>query len=101
MKTNTTHIRILFLLSPLITGLSLLAPGRVAAQSGLMINSDGAFPAAGLVLSGGTHYGTPQRRGSSANGAVLASTPGETVLLRMHSFAGPDGMRPYAILAPS
>ncbi len=41
-------------------------------SSGVYTNSDGAYPDAGLILSGNTLYGTAQIGGSSGNGTVFS-----------------------------
>jgi uncharacterized repeat protein (TIGR03803 family) len=68
----------------LIAGLGLILAGRVMAQTfttlhsftatdpNTFINSDGAYPWAGLILSVNTLYGTTQVGGSSGNGTVFA-----------------------------
>ncbi len=67
MKTNIKH---LFLLPALIAVLDLIPAGRVTAQ--LAINSEGANPNAGLILSNNTLYGTAAAGGSSGAGTVFA-----------------------------
>ena len=65
MKTRSKH---LFILPALLAGLGLIPAGRVTAQTftnlysftatgGAYSNSDGAYPSAGLILSGNTLYG--------------------------------------------
>jgi uncharacterized repeat protein (TIGR03803 family) len=49
-------------------------------------NSDGTFPAAGLILSGNTLYGTASRGGSSGNGTVFAIKTDGTGVTNLHSF---------------
>ena len=41
-------------------------------SSGIITNSDGAFPYAGLILSGNTLYGTAEAGGRSGNGTVFS-----------------------------
>jgi uncharacterized repeat protein (TIGR03803 family) len=85
----------------LMAALVLIPAGRATAQLGSMVNLDGAFPVAGLVLSGNTLYGTAQAGGSWGHGAVfLVSTDG-TGFASLHSFMGSDGMNPYAALISS
>jgi len=91
----------LFLLPALIAALNFLSEGRMEAQSGIMINSDGAFPAAGLVLSGKTLYGTAQAGGSAGGGTVFSINTDGTGFTRLHSLYGSDGMNPYARLTAS
>jgi uncharacterized repeat protein (TIGR03803 family) len=72
-------------------------------------NVDGAFPSAGLVLSGDTLYGTASSGGTNGNGAIFSvSTNGGNFTL-LHSFSGldltagtnKDGAYPYAGLVLS
>ena len=69
----------------LVVALGLILAGGLAAQTFTTLhsftatagaypytNSDGAFPTAGLILSGNTLYGTAQGRGSSGSGTVFA-----------------------------
>ena len=51
-------------------------------------NSDGAFPFAGLVLSGNTLYGTTEFGGSSGWGTVFAINTNGTGFTTLHSFTG-------------
>jgi uncharacterized repeat protein (TIGR03803 family) len=53
-------------------------------------NSDGAYPFAGLVLSGNTLYGTTILGGSSGNGAVIAVNTDGTGFTNLHSFTAVD-----------
>ena len=68
MKKNMkTSIINLLLLPALIAGLNLIPAGRVTAQTfttmhSFTYGSDGANPAAGLILSSNTLYGTAVRR---------------------------------------
>ena len=65
-------------------------------------NSDGANPAAGLILSGNTLYGTAQLGGSSANGTVFKVNTDGTGFTNLHNFTGGgDGVEPYAGLVLS
>ena len=50
-------------------------------------NSDGAWPNAGLILSGNTLYGTASRGGSAGNGTVFALNTDGTGFTNLHSFA--------------
>ena len=50
------------------------------------INSDGAQPQAGLILSGNTLYGTDFLGGSSGYGAVFAVHTYGTGFTTLHSF---------------
>jgi uncharacterized repeat protein (TIGR03803 family) len=49
-------------------------------------NSDGAYPHAGLILSGNTLYGTALGGGSSGNGTVFAVHTDGTGFTNLHSF---------------
>ena len=70
------------------------------------INSDGANPVVGLILSGNTLYGTATFGGSSSNGTVFAVNTNDTGFTNLHSFAAlsapppdgtnSDGAQPYA-----
>src|SRR5262249_25240073 len=55
-----------------ITAVALFSARTAIAQLGSLANTDGAFPAAGLVLSGNTLYGTAQAGGHWGNGVVFA-----------------------------
>jgi uncharacterized repeat protein (TIGR03803 family) len=68
------------------------------ALSGLSgTNSDGGNPFAGLVLSGGTLYGTAQVGGSLGWGTVFALSTDGTGFTNLHSFTGgSDGAYPSA-----
>jgi uncharacterized repeat protein (TIGR03803 family) len=57
-------------------------------------NSDGAFPYAGLILSGKTLYGTAPRGGSSDNGTVFALNTDGTGFTTLHSFTATFGNYP-------
>jgi uncharacterized repeat protein (TIGR03803 family) len=54
------------------------------------INTDGADPQAGLVLSGNTLYGTAQIGGSSGNGTVFAVNTNGMRFTNLHSFTALD-----------
>jgi len=60
-------------------------------------NSDGAYPDAGLILSGNTLYGTAPLGGSAGNGTVFAVNTDGTGFTNLHIFAGypSDGAYPY------
>jgi uncharacterized repeat protein (TIGR03803 family) len=96
-----TKIEKLFVLPALIAVFNFLSEGPMAAQSGIMINNDGAFPVAGLVLSGTMLYGTAQAGGTSGHGTVFSINIGGTGFTGLHSLSGNDGMTPYARLAAS
>jgi uncharacterized repeat protein (TIGR03803 family) len=73
---------------------------------GINTNLDGAHPLAGLILSGGTLYGTASAGGTNGFGAVFAVSINGTGFTNLHSFtatSGPlstnsDGASPYAEL---
>ena len=54
------------------------------------INSDGANPVAGLILSGNTLYGTAQSGGSSGSGTVFALNTDGSGFVTLHSFTALD-----------
>ena len=93
MKTFTKQ---LFLLPALIAALGLLLTGRATAQpvttlhtfpvSVLGINSDGAKPLAGPILSGNTLYGTAYIGGTNGKGAVFAVNTDSSGFTNLHSF---------------
>jgi uncharacterized repeat protein (TIGR03803 family) len=60
------------------------------------IGSDGQSPRAGLVLSGGTLYGTTYCGGSSGLGTVFKVNTDATGYTVLKSFTGSDGAQPYA-----
>ncbi len=111
MKTN---IKNLFLLPALVAGLGLILAGRVTAQTftnlhsfaavnrAVSTNSDGAYPEAGLILSGTTFYGTASQGGSSGWGTVFKVNTNGTGFTILHSFTnGSDGASPYGGLVLS
>src|SRR5205823_5322897 len=53
-------------------------------------NSDGAYPDAGLIVSGSTLYGTATEGGSSGWGTVFALHTEGTGFTTLHSFTAPD-----------
>jgi len=55
--------------------------------NGILTNSDGANPHAGLILSGDTLYGTTEHGGMSGNGTVFAVSTYGTDFTTLHSFA--------------
>jgi uncharacterized repeat protein (TIGR03803 family) len=88
-----THIKKLFLLSALVTGLGLILTVRVTAQTFTTLHSftnnpDGANPYAGLILSGNTLYGTTQFGGSSGIGIVFAVKTDGMGFTNLYSFIG-------------
>ena len=78
--------------------LGLFLASTAPAQLGSLVNTDGAFPSAGLVLSGDTLYGTTQAGGHWGDGVVFAVKADGSSFSTMRSFAGADGMKPYAEL---
>ena len=67
--------------------------------SGYYVNSDGAYPYAGLVLSGNTLYGTTLEGGASGAGTVFALNTDGSGFTNMYNFTdGSDGAYPYASL---
>jgi uncharacterized repeat protein (TIGR03803 family) len=64
-------------------------------------NSDGAYPYAGLILLGNTHFGTASFAGNSGNGTVFAVNTNGTGFMNLHSFAGSDGDSPRGSLVVS
>ena len=68
--------------------------------------ADGGFPAAGLISSGSTLYGTTVNGGSKDQGAVFALNTNTSVLTVLHSFTArnqfpytnSDGGNPYGAL---
>src|ERR1017187_1050415 len=66
--------------------------------TGGMINSDGANPYAGLILSGGTLYGTASTGGDSdfGSGTVFAINTNGAGFTNLHSLTYADGASPFA-----
>jgi uncharacterized repeat protein (TIGR03803 family) len=68
-----------------------------AASGVLSTNTDGAYPLAGLFLSGTTLYGTAQLGGNSGSGTVFKLNMDGTGFTTLYSFTGnSDGSSPYA-----
>jgi len=94
MKTN---IKNRFLLPALIAALGLMLVGRATAQTFTTLHSftalsgitnrDGAFPYAGLILSGNTLYGTAYIGGSANNGTVFRVNTDGSSFTNLHSFS--------------
>ena len=89
------------------TGFTILHNFTALYGATLFTNTDGAFPYAGLVLSGNTLYGTALNGGSSGNGTVFAVNTDGTGFTNLHSFTdlsnstNRDGVRPLAGLVLS
>jgi len=91
-----TRIKNLFLAPALIAGLSLIPAGRVTAWTVIAINSEGANPNAGLILSNNTLYGTAADGGSSGAGTIFAVNTDGTGFRILHDFTGgSDGASPW------
>jgi uncharacterized repeat protein (TIGR03803 family) len=94
MKTSTKS------LFALIAGLGLMAADRVAAQTFTNLHNftggtNGGNPAAGLILSGNTFYGTAQDIIESSYGTVFAISTNGTNFTTLYSFTnGSDGSEP-------
>jgi uncharacterized repeat protein (TIGR03803 family) len=70
--------------------------------SGYYVNSDGAYPEAGLVLSGNTLYGTTVEGGTSGEGTVFALNTDGSGFTNLYDFTGgSDGGYPYTGLVLS
>jgi uncharacterized repeat protein (TIGR03803 family) len=73
-----------------------------ATSGAFQTNSDGGNPFAGLVLSGGTLYGTANDGGSSGGGTVFALSTDGSGFRTLHNFIGlTDGALPVAGLVLS
>ncbi len=114
MKTKFHH---LFIALALLAGFGLLPTGRMTAQtfmnlhsfttthaksSGVYTNGDGAYPAAGLILSGNTLFGTASGGGTNGYGTVFAVNTDGTGFTVLHTFTAlvsntnSDGANPVA-----
>ena len=116
-----SRIRNLFLLPALLTGLGLMLAGPVTAQTLTTLysftarsgahyaNSDGAFPAPGLVSSGSALYGTAVFGGNSGNGTVFKINVDGTGFAVLHAFTAThdtasntsvnnDGANPFGVV---
>ena len=103
----TTSLRKPYILPALISGLSLLLAGRVAAQTFTTLHSfsyrDGDYggvPWGGVILSGNTLYGTTYVGGTNGVGSVFAVNTNGTSYTILYSF-GMDGSEPRAGLVLS
>jgi uncharacterized repeat protein (TIGR03803 family) len=64
---------------------------------GIYTNLDGARPQDGLILSGGTLYGTAESGGTNGFGTVFAINTNSTGFTNLYNFTGgDDGANPYA-----
>ncbi len=95
-----------------MAGFGLLQVVRVTAQTFTNLysftalvsntNSDGAYPSAGLILSGNTLYGTTRNGGTNGNGTVFAVNTDGTGFTVLHTFTAlvsgtnSDGANPAA-----
>ena len=111
------HIKNLLLLPVLIASLGTLLPGRAMAQTFTNLHSftggsDGAYPVAGLILSGSTLYGTADSGGGqNSPGTIFALQTDGSVTTPVLAFADPgsypdyqtntDGVNPFAGLVLS
>jgi uncharacterized repeat protein (TIGR03803 family) len=64
-------------------------------------NSDGAYPHAGLVLSGTTLYGSASQGAVSNNGTLFAINSDGTGFRVLHTFNGQDGRMPFSTMVLS
>jgi uncharacterized repeat protein (TIGR03803 family) len=69
-------------------------PGSYPHNTPPYPNSDGAFPADALILSGNTLYGTANSGGSSGWGTVFALNTDGTGYTNLHNFAAGSGSYP-------
>ncbi len=96
-----TTIKNLLLLQALAAGLGLLLAGSEAAQTFTTLYSftngaDGSGPYGGLVLAGGTLYGTTETGGNSNYGTVFSVNTDGTGFTTLHGFTnGSDGSHPH------
>jgi uncharacterized repeat protein (TIGR03803 family) len=64
-------------------------------------NSDGARPAASLILLGNSLYGTTSLGGSSGQGVVFSLQTDGTGFRVLHNFSGSDGANPGSLIVSS
>src|SRR5437867_2049264 len=76
------------------TGFTNLYSFSAASAYPDLINSDGANPSAGLILSGSTLYGTASSGGSSGYGTVFALYTDGMGFTNLHSFTAGSGSYP-------
>ena len=60
------------------------------------VNSDGVGPNGGLILSGGTLYGTAESGGTNGLGTVFEVNTNGLNFITLHHFSNPDGVHPEA-----
>jgi len=84
-----------FLLSALIASLGLILVGQATAGTfttlHTFMDSAGADPFGGLILSGNTLYGTTEEGGSSGEGMVFALNTNGTGFTNLHGFTATKG----------
>src|SRR5947209_6474471 len=99
--------RMALVVSLRLVGFSLILAGRASAQTYTNLHSftalvgstnfDGAFPVAGLILSGNILYGTAAAGGASGNGTVFKLNTNGSGFTILRSFSGgSDGAAPVA-----
>jgi len=102
-----TRIQPVFFLTISMAVLGALPASPVEAQIVTLLHNftnspDGANPVAGLLLAGGTLYGTTEHGGSNSVGTVFAVNTDGTGYTVLHKFADePDGSHPLAGLVLS
>lgn len=57
---------------------------------GLYLNSDGAYPISGLILSGNTLYGTAQNGGTNGTGTIFSLDTNDLVFTLLYAFSAPN-----------
>ena len=97
-KTMKTQIKNLFLLPAVLAGLVLMTASRATAQTFTTLynfeaapgylNTYGAIPDGGVILSGNTLYGTAFYGGSSGYGTVYALNTESTNISLLNVFDG-------------
>ncbi len=78
----------LFSISTTGTGFTVLRPFSVTSAG---TNSDGANPAAGLIMVGTKLFGTASMGGTAGNGTVFSYDTSTTTFANLHNFAGGVG----------
>lgn len=97
-RTRNCQVLTLFNLFLLIAVPGLFQPGQASAQTLTILhnftaltnntNADGAYPFAGLLLSGNRLYGTTVNGGTSSNGTVFAVNVDGSDFTNLYSFSG-------------